>query len=120
MVDLLIHYSVTSSSSKKYIFSPNLVGAGGIAPLHLAACAAGSDDIIDALTNDPQEIGLHSWDSLLDASGRSPCAYAMMRNNHSSFTFIYSLISLNLHALVSMQALFRHQSLKPKKSVNHP
>lgn len=83
MVDLLIHYSVTSSSSKKYIFPPNLVGAGGITPLHLAACTAGSDDIIDALTSDPQEIGLHSWNSLLDASGQSPYAYAMMRNNHS-------------------------------------
>ncbi|CBI40788.3 unnamed protein product, partial [Vitis vinifera] len=83
MVDLLIHYSVASSSSKKYIFPPNLVGAGGITPLHLAACTAGSDDIIDALTSDPQEIGLHSWNSLLDASGQSPYAYAMMRNNHS-------------------------------------
>ncbi|XP_034710496.1 squamosa promoter-binding-like protein 14 [Vitis riparia] len=57
--------------------------AGGITPLHLAICIAGSDDIIDALTSDPQEIGLHSWDSLLHASGQSPYAYAMMRNNHS-------------------------------------
>lgn len=56
MVDLLIHYSVTGSSSKKYIFPPNLAGDGGITPLHLAACTAGSDDIIDALTSDPQEV----------------------------------------------------------------
>ena len=35
-------------------------------------------------------------------------------------SFIYPLLSLNIHALVPMQALFRHQSPKPKKSVNHP
>lgn len=29
------------------------------------------------------QIGLHGWDSLLDANGLSPCAYAQMRNNHS-------------------------------------
>ncbi|KAK8560351.1 hypothetical protein V6N13_082797 [Hibiscus sabdariffa] len=85
LADLLIHYSVNSSdeSSKKYIFPPNLGGAGGITPLHLAACTSGSDDLVDVLTNDPQEIGLSSWNSLLDANGQSPYAYAMMRNNHS-------------------------------------
>ena len=40
--------------------------------------------------------------------------------HHVSFTFIYPLLSLNLHAFVPMQAQFRHPSLKPKKSVNHP
>ncbi|XP_039024535.1 squamosa promoter-binding-like protein 14 [Hibiscus syriacus] len=85
MADLLVHYSINRSdeSSKKYIFPPNLEGAGGITPLHLAACTSGSDDLVDVLTNDPQEIGLSSWNSLLDANGQSPYAYAMMRNNHS-------------------------------------
>ncbi|XP_012463909.1 squamosa promoter-binding-like protein 14 [Gossypium raimondii] len=85
MADLLIHYSISSNdgNSKKYIFPPNLEGAGGITPLHLAACTSGSDDMVDVLTNDPQEIGLTCWSSLLDANGQSPYAYAMMRNNHS-------------------------------------
>lgn len=58
MVDLLTHYSVAgySGASKRYIFPPNLAGPGGITPLHLAACMSGSDDVIDALTNDPQEV----------------------------------------------------------------
>lgn len=58
MVDLLIHYSITSSSetTPKYIFAPNLAGPGGITPLHLAANASDSEDVIDALTNDPQEV----------------------------------------------------------------
>ena len=58
MIDLLINYSVIGSSDvyKKYIFQPNHVGPGGITPLHLAASISSSDDVIDALTNDPQEV----------------------------------------------------------------
>ncbi|KAF8377970.1 hypothetical protein HHK36_031359 [Tetracentron sinense] len=85
MVDLLIHYSLTSSSdtSKKYLFPPNLMGSGGVTPLHVAAFTSDSGDMVDALTSDPQEIGLHCWNSLVDANGQSPYACASMRNNHS-------------------------------------
>ncbi|KAK6939132.1 SBP domain, partial [Dillenia turbinata] len=85
MVDLLLHYFVTSSdsTSKMYVFTPNAAGPGGITPLHLTANMSGSDDIVDALTSDPQEIGLQCWNSLLDANGQSPYGYALMRNNDS-------------------------------------
>ncbi|CAK9183441.1 unnamed protein product [Ilex paraguariensis] len=85
MVDLLVQYSVlgTNDTSKNYIFQPNLVGPGGVTPLHLAACTSNSDDMVDALTSDPQEIGLRCWDSLVDVNGLSPYAYALMRSNHS-------------------------------------
>ncbi|KAL2232157.1 squamosa promoter-binding-like protein 14 [Sesamum indicum] len=84
MVDLLIHYSVDSTDTyEKYIFLPNMAGPGGVTPLHLAACMSSSDDMVDALTSDPQEMGLQSWNSVLDANGLSPYAYALMRNNHS-------------------------------------
>jgi hypothetical protein len=58
MADLLIHYSIIGgdNSSRTYIFPPNIGGPGGITPLHLAACASGSDDLVDALTNDPHEV----------------------------------------------------------------
>lgn len=60
MVDMLIHYYITTSndSSKIYIFPPNFGGPGGVTPLHLAACTSDSDEMIDALTNDPQEVCL--------------------------------------------------------------
>ncbi|KAL9225687.1 hypothetical protein vseg_001581 [Gypsophila vaccaria] len=85
MVDLLIHYSVPGDDgvSATYVFPPNLKGPGGITPLHLAACTSGSHDIVDILTDDPMEIGLQSWKSLLDDNGQSPSAYATMRNDHS-------------------------------------
>ncbi|XP_077210510.1 squamosa promoter-binding-like protein 15 [Tasmannia lanceolata] len=85
MIDLLLHYSVSCSisASKKYLFPPNLAGLGGVTPLHLAACTQDSEEIVDALTNDPQEIGLNCWNSVSDASGLSPFMYASMRKNHS-------------------------------------
>ncbi|CAH8253028.1 unnamed protein product [Arabidopsis lyrata] len=86
MVELLIHYSVNPSalsSFKKFVFLPNRTGPGGITPLHIAACTSGSDDMIDLLTNDPQEIGLSSWNTLCDATGQTPYSYAAMRNNHN-------------------------------------
>lgn len=85
MVDLLVHYSINSSDvpSKCYIFPPNLAGPGGITPLHLAACTSGSDELVDALTNDPLKIGLSCWKSLLDANQQSPNDYAIMTNNQS-------------------------------------
>ncbi|KAL0313814.1 UNVERIFIED_CONTAM: Squamosa promoter-binding-like protein 14 [Sesamum angustifolium] len=84
MVDFLIHYSVDSTDTyEKFIFLPNMAGPGGVTPLHLAACMSSSDDMVDALTSDPQEVGLRSWNSVLDANGLSPYAYALMRNNHS-------------------------------------
>ncbi|KAH7684387.1 SBP domain-containing protein [Dioscorea alata] len=86
MVNLLLNYSVevdSSNGSKIYLFPPNSLGPGGVTPLHLAACMQNSADMVDALTNDPQEIGLSCWNSILDDSGHSPFAYALMRNNHA-------------------------------------
>ncbi|XP_047319938.1 squamosa promoter-binding-like protein 15 [Impatiens glandulifera] len=84
MVRLLIRYSVLNNNSEPvYIFSPNQAGPGGITPLHLAACLPGLDEVVDALTSDPQEIGLRNWNTLLDNTGQSPSSYASMRNNHS-------------------------------------
>ncbi|XP_020266970.1 squamosa promoter-binding-like protein 15 [Asparagus officinalis] len=85
MVDLLLHYSVKGSDNdtKMYLFRPNSAGPGGITPLHLAASMQDSEDMVNALTDDPQEIGLNCWDSILDESGQSPYMYASARNKHS-------------------------------------
>ncbi|RRT81118.1 hypothetical protein B296_00022571 [Ensete ventricosum] len=85
MVDLLLHYCVSHGQdvTKAYLFTPNMAGPGGITPLHMAASMQDSEDMVDALTNDPQEIGLKCWDSLLDDNDQSPFMYAMLRNNLS-------------------------------------
>lgn len=57
-MDMLLQYSITrgNDASKKFIFPPNVVGPGGVTPLHLAASMSASEDLIDALTSDPQEV----------------------------------------------------------------
>lgn len=84
MVELLLNYNVKCSvtkGSKLYIFPPNSTGPSGLTPLHVAASMQDAEDLVDALTNDPQEIGLSCWASALDDSGHTPSMYASSRNN---------------------------------------
>ncbi|CAN8304568.1 unnamed protein product [Cochlearia groenlandica] len=126
MVELLINYSVNPGSSKKFVFLPNITGPGGITPLHLAACTSGSDDMVDLLTNDPQEIGLSSWNTLCDATGQTPYSYAAMRNNHNYNSLVSrkfadkrnKQVSLNIvdSEIVDQMGLSKRLSLEMNKS----
>ncbi|KAJ4849144.1 hypothetical protein Tsubulata_040173 [Turnera subulata] len=104
MVNLLVQYSLSTyeNSSRMYIFAPNLVGPGGVTPLHLAACTSGSGGLVDALTNDPQQIGLSCWNSLLDSNGQSPYAYAAMTKNDSYNALVASKLLDRIHGQVSL------------------
>ncbi|KAL5669831.1 hypothetical protein ACJX0J_022052, partial [Zea mays] len=56
MVHLLVKFVVICpDNSKVYPFLPNLPGPGGLTPLHLAASIENAEDIVDALTDDPQQ-----------------------------------------------------------------
>ncbi|KAK8964372.1 Squamosa promoter-binding-like protein 15 [Platanthera guangdongensis] len=84
MVELLLNYNIKSSVTKglkMYIFPPNSTGPSGLTPLHVAASMQDAEDLVDALTNDPQEIGLSCWASALDDSGHTPWMYASSTNN---------------------------------------
>ncbi|XP_062191604.1 squamosa promoter-binding-like protein 15 isoform X2 [Phragmites australis] len=84
MVHLLIQFVVICpDNSNLYPFLPNVPGPGGLTPLHLAASIENAEDIIDALTDDPQQIGLSCWQSVLDDDGQSPETYAKLRNHNS-------------------------------------
>ncbi|KAL1190015.1 Squamosa promoter-binding-like protein 16 [Cardamine amara subsp. amara] len=125
MAETLIHYSV-NPTTKNFIFLPNIAGPGDITPLHLAASTSGSDDMIDVLTNDPQEIGLSCWNSLIDASGQTPYSYAAMRNNHSYNTLVArkradkrnGQISLNIENGIDQIGLSKRLSSELKRSCN--
>ncbi|PKA47352.1 Squamosa promoter-binding-like protein 15 [Apostasia shenzhenica] len=86
MVELLLGYSIKNNLTKDsevYLFTPNSICPGGLTPLHLAASMQDAEEMVDALTSDPQEIGLNCWDCLMDNGGWSPSMYATSRNNHS-------------------------------------
>ncbi|KAL6661791.1 hypothetical protein ACP70R_001175 [Stipagrostis hirtigluma subsp. patula] len=84
MVHLLVQFVVICpDNSKLYPFPPNFPGPGGLTPLHLAASIENAEHIVDALTDDPQQIGLSCWQSALDDDGQSPETYAKLRNHNS-------------------------------------
>ncbi|CAN6936079.1 unnamed protein product [Brassica oleracea] len=121
MAETLIHYS-----AKRFIFLPSVKGPGGITPLHLAASTSGSEDMIDVLTNDPQEIGLSSWNTLTDASGQTPFSYAAMRNNHGYNTLVSrkladkrnGQVSLNIENGIDQIGVSKRLSSELKRSCN--
>lgn len=41
---------------ENFLFKPNIVGPMGLTPLHVAASRDGSEDVLDALTNDPGKV----------------------------------------------------------------
>ncbi|URE37295.1 Squamosa promoter-binding-like protein [Musa troglodytarum] len=71
LLNRAIFFSIIVSHGKD-LFPPNVAAPAGVTPLHLAASMQDSEDIVDALTNDPQEIGLKCWNSLMDENDQSP------------------------------------------------
>ncbi|KAF8084996.1 hypothetical protein N665_0688s0017 [Sinapis alba] len=120
MAETLIHYSV-DPTAKKFIFLPNITGPGDITPLHLAASTSGSDDMIDVLTSDPQEIGLSCWNTLIDACGQTPFSYAAMRNNHSYNTMVARKLTDKRNGQISLNienGMSKRLSSELKRSCN--
>jgi hypothetical protein len=69
MVDMLLQFAVpitdngnsnnnSNKERKVYPFIPSLAGPNGWTPLHLAASSDTADEIIDALTDDPQQVSI--------------------------------------------------------------
>lgn len=102
VVDMLLCYIPSSSNYRNIAFRPDVIGPGGLTPLHLAASMQNADDIIDALTNDPQKIGLQAWTTALDANQQTPHSYALMRNNHTYNRLVEKKLTDQRRAQVSI------------------
>ncbi|CAL1398753.1 unnamed protein product [Linum trigynum] len=70
-------------SNKGFLFRPDMAGPGGLTPLHIAAGKDGSEDVLDALTNDPQMVGVEAWKNARDSTGFTPEDYARLRGHYS-------------------------------------
>lgn len=49
-------YGLLVENNGGYLFRPDIAGPGGLTPLHVAAGRDGSEDILDALTDDPGKV----------------------------------------------------------------
>ncbi|XVF28123.1 hypothetical protein REPUB_Repub15cG0001900 [Reevesia pubescens] len=65
------------------MFKPNGAGPAGLTPLHVAASREGSENVLDALTDDPGLEGIEAWKSARDSSGLTPNDYACLRGHYS-------------------------------------
>lgn len=106
MVDLLLHYiPIGDGPSRHNIFTPVAEGPGGFTPLHVAASLLDAEEIIDALTEDPREAGLHGWKSACDHSGRTPEWYAQNGGNLSYIQLVERKLTRKLSPSVRITIL---------------
>lgn len=84
MVELLLQYVPPGNELRgQSIFTPVMEGPAGLTPLHVAASISNAMDIVDALTSDPYQAGLHAWKNACDCSGRTPEWHALNSGNLS-------------------------------------
>ncbi|CAL5425840.1 unnamed protein product [Camellia sinensis] len=75
------------------LFRPDVVGPLGLTPLHVAAGIDGSEDVLDALTDDPGKVGVEAWKSARDSTGFTPEDYARLRGHYSYIHLVQKKIN---------------------------
>ncbi|CAM6077331.1 unnamed protein product [Sphagnum tenellum] len=75
-------------------FRPDMAGPAGLTPLHIAASMQDAEDVVDALTSDPCQVGLHAWVSKQDESGQTPLSLALVGGNIKSIQLVRAKLAL--------------------------
>ncbi|XP_010559216.1 PREDICTED: squamosa promoter-binding-like protein 1 [Tarenaya hassleriana] len=86
MVEMLLRYDPKEQKllgNEIRLFRPDATGPAGLTPLHIAAGKDGSEDVLDALTEDPGMVGLEAWKNSRDSTGFTPEDYARLRGHFS-------------------------------------
>ncbi|CAL5208792.1 unnamed protein product [Lathyrus oleraceus] len=107
LVELLLRYVPKNTSEElrpevkalgdgdtlSFLFRPNAVGPAGLTPLHIAAGKDGSEDVLDALTNDPSMVGIEAWKNARDSTGSTPEDYARLRGHYTYIHLVQKKIN---------------------------
>ncbi|CDP17026.1 unnamed protein product [Coffea canephora] len=81
--ELSLEYASLVGSEGSPLFRPDAVGPAGLTPLHVAAGTDGSEDVLNALTNDPGQVAVEAWKNARDNNGFTPEDYARLRGHYS-------------------------------------
>lgn len=81
----------------QFLFRPDMLGPSGLTPLHIASSTSGAESILDALTNDPGQLGINAWKNLRDSTGFTPKDYALVRGHDSYLRLVQNKIDKQLH-----------------------
>ncbi|XP_050236767.1 squamosa promoter-binding-like protein 1 [Mercurialis annua] len=93
LVELLLRYVPEKLGQGNFLFRPDVTGPAGLTPLHIAAGKDGSEDVLDALTNDPGMVGIEAWKNAHDNTGFTPEGYARLRGYYSYIHLVQKKIN---------------------------
>ncbi|XP_016512846.1 squamosa promoter-binding-like protein 12 [Nicotiana tabacum] len=132
MVEVLLKYrphgAFDKSGLKKqqddrdYLFRPDAVGPGGLTPLHIVASLAGFENLLDALIDDPGQVGIEAWKSACDSTGLTPNDYACLRGHYSYIHIVQKKIGQkpgDEHVVLDIPGSVLDSSIKQKLSNGH-
>lgn len=112
LVDFLLRYTTNFAPVDsgalvpvRFLFTPDITGPSNITPLHIAATISDAAGVLDALTDDPQQLGIKAWKNARDATGFTPEDYAQKRDHISYIQMVQSKIDSrlpNAHVSVAM------------------
>ncbi|XP_011079486.1 squamosa promoter-binding-like protein 1 [Sesamum indicum] len=121
--ELSSEYQSLVEIDKSSLFRPDVAGPGGLTPLHVAAGRDGSEDILDALTDDPGKVGIGAWKSALDSTGFTPEDYARLRGHYSYIHLVQRKINRRVssgHVVVDISDTVSDSSINQKPNMEPP
>ncbi|KAF3944031.1 hypothetical protein CMV_029464 [Castanea mollissima] len=130
LVELLLRYQISDqliSENKSlvdggkggFLFRPDVVGPSGLTPLHIAAGKDGSENVLDALTDDPKMVGIEAWNSARDSTGSTPEDYARLRGHYSYIHLVQKKInkkSAAEHVVLDIPSVLSDCSVNKKQN----
>lgn len=111
--------SMVEGGHASFLLRPDVVGPAGLTPLHIAAGRDGSQDVLDALTDDPGMVGVEAWKSARDSTGFTPEDYARLRGHYSYIHLVQKKINRRLgngHVVVDVPSHLSDCSVNQKQN----
>nr|QMV47665.1 squamosa-binding protein-like 1A [Paeonia suffruticosa] len=105
------------------LFKPDVVGPGGLTPLHIAAGIDGSENVLDALTDDPGMVGIEAWKSACDSAGFTPEDYARLRGHYSYIHLVQKKINkrpIPGNVVLDISGVLSDHNVNQKQNVELP
>ncbi|KAF8376664.1 hypothetical protein HHK36_031669 [Tetracentron sinense] len=105
---------------ENFLFRPDAIGPAGLTPLHVAAGRDGSENMLDALTDDPGLVGIEAWKSARDATGFTPEDYANLRSHYSYIHLVQKKINKKSeagHVVLDIPSILSDCNVKQKQMI---
>ncbi|KAL5859331.1 hypothetical protein ACOSQ4_000627 [Xanthoceras sorbifolium] len=132
LVDLLLRYipekvdrlgsdknAQADNGHEGFLFRPDVAGPAGLTPLHIAAGKDASEDVLDALTDDPGMVGIEAWKSARDITGSTPEDYARLRGHYSYIHLVQRKINKRPgagHVVLDMPSIIAESNINQKQN----